>query len=78
MSGAGGSNTVADTMPVETTDKTGASRGESNPVDAPSRKPNGVERARGATLAVATDADWRARAFWSWPAPFGSAFPGSG
>ncbi len=35
MSGAGGSNTVADTMPVETTDKTGASGGESNPVNAP-------------------------------------------
>ena len=35
ISGDGGLNTVADAMPVEMTEKTGASRGESNPVDAP-------------------------------------------
>jgi membrane fusion protein (multidrug efflux system) len=43
-----GSNTVADAMPVEMTEKTGASRGESNPVDAPpaSERVSGEHEAR--------------------------------
>jgi membrane fusion protein (multidrug efflux system) len=35
MPGNGGSNTVVDAMPVEMTEKTGASGGKSDPVDAP-------------------------------------------
>jgi membrane fusion protein, multidrug efflux system len=36
ISGGGGSNTVADAMPVEMTEKTGARRGESSLIDPPS------------------------------------------
>jgi hypothetical protein len=47
-SGDGGSNTMADVMPVDTIEKTGSSRGESNPVGAsPAReKVSGDHEAR--------------------------------